>query len=87
MCRPPRSSEDWLRSRMASGPSRPASEWIHALGLSDGDAARITGLRPERLRALMEMEVGTATGAGYCEKSPLRRAQRNGCRDRDCCGR
>ena len=32
---------------------------------------------------LMEMEVGADTGAAWGEKSPLRTAQRNGCRDRD----
>ena len=32
---------------------------------------------------LMELEVGTATGAGFGEKSPSRLAQRNGYRDRD----
>ena len=32
---------------------------------------------------LMELEVGAATGAAYGEKDPLRRAQRNGYRDRD----
>ena len=31
---------------------------------------------------LMEMEVGALTGASYGEKSPDRRAQRNGYRDR-----
>ena len=33
---------------------------------------------------LMELEVGAATGAGYGEKNPLRQAQRNGYRDRNC---
>ena len=31
---------------------------------------------------LMELEVGALTGAAYGEKSPERRAQRNGYRDR-----
>ena len=33
--------------------------------------------------AMMELKVGTATGAAHGEKSPLRLAQRNGYRDRD----
>jgi len=32
---------------------------------------------------LLELEVGTLTGAGYGEKDPSRRVQRNGYRDRD----
>ena len=32
---------------------------------------------------LMELEVESATGAAYCEKSAVRRAQRNGYRERD----
>lgn len=41
--------------------------------------------RDDRLwrRAADELEVGAATGAGYCEKSALRTSQRNGYRDRD----
>jgi transposase-like protein len=31
----------------------------------------------------MELEVGSATGADFGEKNPLRFAQRNGYRDRD----
>ena len=31
----------------------------------------------------MELEVGTVTGAGYGEKDPSRRVQRNGYRERD----
>jgi len=32
---------------------------------------------------LMELEAGSATGAGFGEKNPMRLAQRNGYRDRD----
>jgi transposase-like protein len=47
----------------------------------DADLLReMIGFAAERL---MEMEVGAATGAGYGEKDPLRRVQRNGYRDRD----
>ena len=47
----------------------------------DADLLReMIGFAAERL---MEMEVGSATGAGYGEKNPLRTAQRNGYRDRD----
>lgn len=47
----------------------------------DADLLReMIGFAAERL---MELEVGAATGAAYGEKDPLRRAQRNGYRDRD----
>jgi len=47
----------------------------------DADLLReMIGFAAERL---MDMEVGAATGAGYGEKDPLRRVQRNGYRDRD----
>ena len=47
----------------------------------DADLLReMIGFAAERL---MELEVGALTGAGYAEKSPTRRVQRNGYRDRD----
>lgn len=47
----------------------------------DTDLLReMIGFAAERL---MELEVGGQTGAAYSEKSPERRAQRNGYRDRD----
>ena len=48
---------------------------------ADSDLLReMIGFAAERL---MEMEVGSATGAGYGEKNPLGLNQRNGYRDRD----
>ena len=48
---------------------------------ADADLLReMIGFAAERL---MELEVGAVTGAGCGEKDPGRRAQRNGCRDRD----
>ncbi len=48
---------------------------------ADADLLReMIGFAAERL---MELEVGSATGAGFGEKNPLRLAQRNGYRDRD----
>ena len=47
----------------------------------DADLLReMIGFAAERL---MELEVGDRTGAGYGEKDPTRRVQRNGYRDRD----
>ena len=47
----------------------------------DADLLReMIGFAAERL---MELEVGATTGAAYGEKSPMRRAQRNGYRERD----
>jgi transposase-like protein len=47
----------------------------------DADLLReMIGFAAERL---MELEVGSVTGAAYGEKDPARRAQRNGYRDRD----
>lgn len=48
---------------------------------ADADLLReMIGFAAERL---MELEVGTKTGAGYHQKTPERQAQRNGCRERD----
>jgi transposase-like protein len=48
---------------------------------ADADLLReMIGFAAERL---MELEVGSATGADFGEKNPLRLAQRNGYRDRD----
>lgn len=48
---------------------------------ADADLLReMIGSAAERL---MELEVGSVTGAGFGEKNPIRLAQRNGYRDRD----
>lgn len=48
---------------------------------ADADLLReMIGFAAERL---LELEIGSATGAGYGEKTPMRLAQRNGYRDRD----
>jgi hypothetical protein len=48
---------------------------------ADADLLRVMiGFAAERL---MELEVGSATGAGYGEKNAMRLAQRSGYRDRD----
>ncbi|ANM13650.1 UNVERIFIED_ORG: transposase-like protein [Rhizobium aethiopicum] len=48
---------------------------------ADADLLReMIGFAAERL---MELEVGSATGADFGEKYPMRLAQRNGYRDRD----
>nr|WP_281040272.1 transposase [Rhizobium ruizarguesonis] len=48
---------------------------------ADADLLRqMIGFAAERL---MELEVGSATGAEFGENNPLRLAQRNGYRDRD----
>ena len=48
---------------------------------ADADLLReMIGFAAERL---MELEVGTKTGAGYHQKTPERQAQRNGYRERD----
>jgi putative transposase len=47
----------------------------------DADIQRdMIGFSAERL---MELEAGAVTGAGYGEKDPARRVQRNGYRERD----
>jgi putative transposase len=49
---------------------------------ADADLLReMIGFAAERL---MELEVDSATGADFGEKNPMRLAQRNGYRDRDC---
>jgi transposase-like protein len=48
---------------------------------ADADLLRVMiGFAAERL---MELEVGSPTGAGYCEKNAMRLAQRSGYRDRN----
>ncbi|NRP70896.1 hypothetical protein ILFOPFJJ_01778 [Ensifer psoraleae] len=48
---------------------------------ADADLLReMIGFPAEKL---MELEIGSATGAGYGEKTPMRLAQRNGYREGD----
>ncbi len=60
-------------------------EMMHLQGLleksADADVLReMIGFASQRL---MEGEVEVRTGAGYSEKNPARRVQRNGYRERD----
>ncbi|ETX13464.1 hypothetical protein OCH239_10130 [Roseivivax halodurans JCM 10272] len=62
-----------------TNPMMDLSELVEKSG--DADLLReMIGFAAERL---MELEVGGQTGAAYGEKSPERRARRNGYRDRD----
>ena len=56
---------------------------LHELLEKSGDADLLREMIGFAAERLMELEVGTATGAANGEKNPLRLAQRNGYRDRD----
>ena len=82
-------SAAWLEGAASFDFLRGREDYKHHWGAAPAPARRrILTCMPEhgvdiRLRASMELEVGAVTGACYGEKTPARRVQRNGCRDRD----